>query len=33
MTHLYYDARYDRTGPRVEVRKLDDCENGVRRKA
>ena len=32
MTHLYYDARYDRTGPRVEIRKLDDCENGVRRR-
>ena len=32
-THLYYDARYDRTGPRVEIRKLDRCENGVRRKA
>jgi hypothetical protein len=33
MTHLYYDSRYDRTGPRVEVRKLSDCENGVRRRA
>jgi hypothetical protein len=33
MSHLYYDARYDRTGPRVEIRRLDDCENGVRRTA
>ena len=33
MSHLYYDARYDRTGPRIEIRRLDDCENGVRRKA
>ena len=33
MTHLYYDSRYERTGPRVEIRKLDDCENGVKRTA
>jgi Dolichyl-phosphate-mannose-protein mannosyltransferase len=32
-THLYYDARYNRTGPRVEIRKLDNCENGVKRRA
>ncbi len=33
MSHLYYDARYDRTGPRVEIRRLDDCENGIKRRA
>jgi hypothetical protein len=32
-THLYWDSRYDRTGPRVEVRKLDNCENGIKRRA
>jgi hypothetical protein len=32
-THLYWDARYDRTGPRVEIRRLDDCQNGVKRTA
>jgi hypothetical protein len=32
-THLYYDARYNRTGPRVEIRRLDRCENGVKRRA
>jgi hypothetical protein len=32
-THLYWDSRYDRTGPRVEIRRLDRCENGVRRTA
>ena len=33
MTHLYYDAGYERTGPRVEIRRLDDCENGIKRRA
>ena len=33
MSHLYYDARYDRPGPRVEIRRLDDCENGIKRRA
>ena len=33
MTHLYYDARYDRAGPRVQIRRLDRCENGVKRTA
>lgn len=32
-THLYYDMRYDRTGPVVTVRKLDGCRNGVKRRA
>jgi hypothetical protein len=32
-THLYYDGRYERTGPAVAIRKLDRCRNGVRRTA
>jgi hypothetical protein len=32
-THLYYDMRYERTGPAVTVRKLDDCRDGVKRRA
>ncbi len=31
-THLYYDGRYDRTGPEVVVRRLDRCSNGVSRR-
>ena len=31
-THLYYDGRYDRTGPEVVVRRLDRCRNGVSRR-
>jgi hypothetical protein len=32
-THLYYDKRYERTGPAVAIRKLDRCRDGVRRRA
>ena len=32
-THLYWSTKYDRTGPVVEVRRLDRCRNGVRRRA
>jgi hypothetical protein len=32
-THLYWSTKYERTGPEVEIRRLDDCENGVRRRA
>lgn len=32
-THLYWSTKYDRTGPAVEVRRLDRCRNGVRRRA
>ena len=31
-THLYYDGRYDRTGPEVVVRKLDGCRDGISRR-
>jgi hypothetical protein len=32
-THLYWSTKYDRTGPVVEIRKLDGCRDGVRRRA
>ena len=32
-THLYWSTKYERTGPEVVIRRLDDCENGVRRRA
>jgi len=31
-THLYYDGRYDRTGPEVVIRKLDRCRDGISRR-
>jgi len=31
-THLYYDGRYDRTGPEVVIRKLDGCRDGISRR-
>jgi hypothetical protein len=31
-THLYYDGRYDRTGPEVAIRKLDGCRDGISRR-
>jgi hypothetical protein len=31
-THLYYDGRYDRTGPEVVIRRLDGCRKGVSRR-
>ena len=32
-THLYWSAKYERTGPVVEVRRLDRCRNGVSKRA
>jgi hypothetical protein len=32
-THLYWSTKYHRTGPVVEVRRLDRCRNGVKRTA
>ena len=31
-THLYYDGRYERTGPEVVIRKLDGCRDGISRR-
>ncbi len=31
-THLYYDGRYDRTGPEVVIRKLEGCRDGISRR-
>jgi hypothetical protein len=30
-THLYWSTKYERTGPEVEIRRLDNCENGIKR--